>query len=85
MLEELTCGKGLISIFLAKEFGVIIYVTDLWISATENYERFKALGLDDQIIHSYGNDLLFAREYFDCIISVDAYLLLLRKRSRIYG
>lgn len=72
---DLGCGKGLTSIFLAKEFGVTVYATDLWISATENHERFKALGLDDQIIpiHADGNDLPFAQEYFDCIISVDAY------------
>ena len=44
---DLGCGKGLTSIFLAKEFGVTVYATDLWIGATENYERFKDLGLAD--------------------------------------
>ena len=33
---DLGCGKGLTSIFLAKEFGVEVFATDLWISATEN-------------------------------------------------
>lgn len=46
---DLGCGKGLTSIFLAKEFGVQVYATDLWITATENYERFKSLGLDELI------------------------------------
>lgn len=72
---DLGCGKGLTSIFLAKEFGVQVFATDLWISATENYNRFKQLGLDNQIIpiHADANDLPYADEYFDAAISVDAY------------
>lgn len=46
---DLGCGKGLTSIFLAKEFGVEVFATDLWISATENHNRFKQLGLENQI------------------------------------
>lgn len=72
---DLGCGKGLTSIFLAKEFGVEVYATDLWIGATENYIRFKQMGLDNLIIpiHADATDLPFAAEYFDAIISVDAY------------
>ncbi|MDP6514955.1 MAG: class I SAM-dependent methyltransferase [SAR202 cluster bacterium] len=33
---DLGCGKALSSIFLAKEFGVQVWATDLWISPTEN-------------------------------------------------
>jgi len=44
------CGKGLPSIFLARKYGVTIFATDLWISPTDNYGRFKALGLEDKII-----------------------------------
>lgn len=72
---DLGCGKGLTSIFLAKEFGVEVYATDLWIGATENYIRFKQMGLDNLIIpiHANATDLPFAAEYFDAIISIDAY------------
>ncbi|MDO5553482.1 MAG: methyltransferase domain-containing protein [Planctomycetia bacterium] len=72
---DLGCGKGLTSIFLAKEFGVQVYATDLWITATENYERFKKMELDSLIIpiHADALDMPFAHEYFDAIISVDAY------------
>jgi cyclopropane fatty-acyl-phospholipid synthase-like methyltransferase len=72
---DLGCGKGLTSIFLAKEFGVTVYATDLWISATENYERVKQMGLSDLIvpIHADALDLPYADDFFDAIISVDAY------------
>ena len=72
---DLGCGTGLTSIFLAKEFGVQVYATDLWIGATENFVRFKDMGLDNLIIpiHSDVMNLPFAEEYFDAIISVDAF------------
>lgn len=72
---DLGCGKGLTSIFLAKEFGVQVYATDLWIGATENYNRFKSMDLDNLIvpIHADALDLPFAEEYFDAAISIDAY------------
>lgn len=72
---DLGCGTGLTSIFLAKEFGVQVYATDLWIGATENFIRFKDMGLDNLItpLHADAQDLPFADEYFDAIVSVDAY------------
>lgn len=80
---DLGCGKGLTSIFLAKEFGVEVYATDLWITATENYGRFKKAGLDNLIIpiHADAEDLPFAEEYFDALISVDAYYYFGRKEG----
>jgi cyclopropane fatty-acyl-phospholipid synthase-like methyltransferase len=72
---DLGCGKGLTSIFLAKEYDVTVFATDLWIGATENYERIKSMGLEDRIIpiHAEAHDLPFAHEFFDVVISVDAY------------
>ncbi len=72
---DLGCGTGLTSIFLAKEFGVEVYAVDLWISATENYRRFKYMNLDNLIIpiNTDANNLPFAEDYFDVIISVDSY------------
>jgi len=72
---DLGCGRGLTSIFLAKEFGVQVFATDLWITASENFARFKEAGLEQRIIpiHADAADLPYADEYFDAIISIDAY------------
>jgi len=72
---DLGCGRGLTSIFLAKEYDVTVFATDLWVSATDNYERIKSMGLEDKIIpiHAEAHNLPFANEYFDLAISIDAY------------
>lgn len=72
---DLGCGNGLTSVFLAKEYGVQVFALDLWISATENYMRFKQFGLENQIIpiHADAMELPFANGYFDAVISVDSY------------
>lgn len=72
---DLGCGKGLTSIYLAKKHKVQVYAVDLWISATENYNRFKELGVDDLIIpiHADALNLPFAENYFDAVVSVDSY------------
>jgi len=73
---DLGCGRGITSILLAREFGAAVFATDLWIAATDNYERFKAFGLEEQIvpIHADANDLPYADNYFDAAVCVDAYL-----------
>lgn len=72
---DLGCGKGLTSVFLAKEYNVQIFAVDLWISATQNYNFFKSMGLENHIIpiHSDALSMPFAENYFDAVISVDAY------------
>jgi cyclopropane fatty-acyl-phospholipid synthase-like methyltransferase len=37
---DMGCGKGLTSIFFAKEFGVTVFANDPWIDPTENLESF---------------------------------------------
>lgn len=72
---DLGCGMGITSMFLAKEAKVNVFATDLWISATQNAENFKKWGVDDRIIpiHADANDLPYAENYFDAIVSIDAY------------
>jgi SAM-dependent methyltransferase len=72
---DLGCGTAMTSIFLAKEFGVRVCATDLWIDATSNLTRIREAGVDDLVvpIHAEAHDLPFADGYFDAIVSVDAY------------
>ena len=72
---DLGCGMGITSMFIAKEAKVNVFATDLWISATQNAENFKKWGVEDKIIpiHADANDLPYAHEYFDAIVSIDAY------------
>lgn len=72
---DLGCGMGLTSIYLATEFNAEVFAVDLWISATDNFNRFKGLKLDEQItpIHCEASQLPFADEYFDVVVSVDSY------------
>jgi SAM-dependent methyltransferase len=73
---DLGCGKALSSIFLAREYGVQVWATDLWITATENRTRIEAAGLSDRVfpIHADARSLPYAEEFFDAIVCVDAYI-----------
>ena len=72
---DLGCGKGLTSLFIAKETNAQVFATDLWISATENYENFKKWSISDKVIpvHADANDLPYADEFFDVIVSIDSF------------
>lgn len=74
-LLDLGCGKGLTSLYLAKETNAMVFATDLWISATDNYKRFTEWQIANQVIplHADANDLPFANDYFDAIICIDAF------------
>lgn len=72
---DLGCGKGLTSIYLADKTKANIYAADLWISATENHQRFKEFGVDKYItpIHTDAFNMPFAEDFFDVVTSVDSY------------
>ena len=72
---DLGCGKAISSIFLAREFGVQVWATDLWIAATDNWKRIRQAGLEEQVfpIHAEARALPYPDEFFDAILSVDAY------------
>ena len=73
---DLGCGKGISSILLAEKYGATVFAADLWIAPTENAERFTALGLDGKIfplLVDATKEIPFAHNYFDLIVSVDAY------------
>src|SRR5512137_2587143 len=72
---DMGCGKAISSIFLAKEFGVQVWATDLWIGANENWRRIREAGVEDRVypIHAEAHALPFAEEFFDAAVSMDAY------------
>ena len=73
---DLGCGCGLSTLLLTKKYGVSVFAADLWISPTENYERFQSVGIDDKAVPisvDATKGLPFANGYFDLLFSVDAY------------
>src|SRR5262245_55714706 len=72
---DLGCGRAVSSIFLRREFGVEVWATDLWFSASENFERIRDAGVADGVfpIHADARSLPFAAEFFDAIVSIDSF------------
>ena len=72
---DLGCGMASTSIFLRREFGVQVWATDLWFGATDNYQRIRDAGMEDGVfpIHADAHSLPFAADFFDAIVSIDAF------------
>ncbi|MGE5398014.1 MAG: SAM-dependent methyltransferase [Chitinophagales bacterium] len=73
---DLGCGRGVTSVFMAKEYGLQVFAADLWVSPTENKKRFDELKLTVQQIipiKAEAHELPFAEEFFDAVVSIDAY------------
>jgi cyclopropane fatty-acyl-phospholipid synthase-like methyltransferase len=72
---DLGCGRASTSIFLRREFGVQVWATDLWFSASENIQRIRDAGVEDGVfpIHADARSLPFATEFFDAIVSIDSF------------
>lgn len=72
---DMGCGKVISSIFLAREYGVSVFATDLWIPAGENWGRVCEAKLENQVfpIHAEAHALPYAENFFDAIVSFDSY------------
>ena len=75
-IMDLGCGQGVTTIMLAKEYAQRVFAVDLWISASENWQRFVAQGLTNRQIvpiHEDAHELPFAQDFFDAVVSIDSY------------
>jgi SAM-dependent methyltransferase len=72
---DLGCGPAMSSIFLHREFGVQVWATDLWQSASENLQRIRDAGVEDGVfpIHADARSLPFAEDFFDAIVCIGAF------------
>jgi ubiquinone/menaquinone biosynthesis C-methylase UbiE len=72
---DLGCGTAMSSIFLAREYGVQVWATDLWVKPTSNWKRIQEAHLEDKVfpIHAEARSLPYADEFFDAIVSLDSY------------
>jgi cyclopropane fatty-acyl-phospholipid synthase-like methyltransferase len=73
---DLGCGRAASSIFLCREFGIQVWATDLWFSASENRQRIADAGVADGVfpIHADARALPFATDFFDVIVSIDSFI-----------
>jgi SAM-dependent methyltransferase len=74
-LLDLGCGRASSSIFLHREFGVQVWATDLWFSASENSQRIRDAGVEKDVfpLHVDARSLPFAPDFFDAVICVDSF------------
>jgi SAM-dependent methyltransferase len=72
---DLGCGRAASSIFLWREFGVQVWATDLWFSASENLQRIRDAGAAEAVfpLHAEARSLPFAAEFFDAIVSIASF------------
>jgi len=72
---DLGCGRAASSIFLRREFGVQVWATDLWFSASENLQRIQDAGVEEGVfpIHADARSLPFAAEFFDALVCIDSF------------
>lgn len=73
---DLGSGRGLTSVFLAKEYGFKVYAADLWSDPEENKKFFESMGLtEEQIIpvKADAENLSFEKDFFDAVVTTDSY------------
>jgi SAM-dependent methyltransferase len=72
---DLGCGRAMSSVFLRREFGVQVWATDLWFSASENLQRIRDAGIEDGVfpIQADARSLPFAVDFFDAVVAIDSF------------
>lgn len=69
------CGRAISSIFLVKELDVQVWATGLWTSPSEIAGRIRYADVEGRVfpVHAEAHGLPVADEFFDAIVSMDAY------------
>src|SRR5262245_22460570 len=72
---DLGCGRASSSIFLRREFGVQVWAVDLWVNASDNFQRIQDAGVGDGVFpfHADARSLPFAADFFDAILCIDSF------------
>ena len=73
---DLGCGKGLTSVFLAKEYGLKVYAVDPLSDPEENRRFFTSQGLLSSHVLPLKTELKDApveKEFFDAVVNVGAF------------
>ena len=72
---DMGCGRAMSSVFLAREFGLQVWATDLWISASDNWTRIVEADVQDMVFpaHAEAHTLPYAEGFFDAVVSLDSY------------
>ena len=77
---DLGCGRGITSVFFAREFNAQVYAVDFdewggFTSADARWNNAKAYGVGDLVIpvKADARKLPFANGFFDAVICVDSY------------
>ena len=72
---DLGSGKGATSVFLAREYDVEVWATDLWIPADAAEATFRDAGVSDQVhaVNADARHLPFPAAHFDLVVSIDAW------------
>lgn len=75
LVLDLGCGRGLSSVFLAKEYGVRVYAVDKNEYASETCNMLKDQGLENEVypIQADAASLPMPRGTFDALVCVNAY------------
>lgn len=73
---DLGCGRGMTSVFLAREFGARVFAVDLWEDPEKKWENARAFGVKHLVapIQADARSLPFAQGFFDAVVCVDAYM-----------
>lgn len=82
---DLGCGRGLTSLFLAREYGFKVIAADLWNEPGDNDAFFASQGFGKDTIKAVKADVLdglpFPQESFDAVVCVDSYHYFGRDKS----